>query len=303
MRSILSLLIAVAVASVAFGVDPKEKAKAKACAAIAMESARAKAVISAASPAKSDGPLHDLDKAKTLAVETGKPLVLWVGQSSKDAVKEVDAVHCEVKEFVPVPDAKCVVFTCKGGKCDRKSSTSDLPSADLLRAMIGELPAKKKPAPASNEFFIGTDAQPATASDDDNEGETFPIQTPVGPNYRKVCTVDEFGRKTCRWELVPQASEAKPAPAVVAPNAAIPAGSVVLDCPTCNVQQASYASASNSCSCPSCSCESCGQTEKSAGSGRFVLFPRLRAAAQAVFSEDRPRLFGGRLFGGCRSCR
>lgn len=264
MRSLLVILSIAATACTLFGASPldeKAKAKAKAKAAMNIEAERERDAksVRATIPAK---PFTDLDKAKTAAIESGKLLVLWVGEPAEDAVKEVDAVHVTVKEFSPSPDAKCVVFSCESGKCERKSSITSRPSVSILKSMIEDVMKTTTKKIAEPEFFIGT------------SGEAVPVEPSEAPaivQYRQVCTIDEFGRKTCRWVPVESPGTVQAVPIEIKKSAPV----------------ASYASGDCPCVAAGGSCP-CGASGSASGSAPVL--SRFRE-----WFQNRPRLFNGRF--------
>lgn len=258
MRFLLVVLSIVATACTVFGASPldeKAKAKAKAKAAINIEAERETLKIKAAV----SKPFTDLDKAKEAALESGKLLVLWVGEPAEDAVKAVDAVHVTVKEFSPAPDAKCVVFSCENGKCERKSSITSRPSVSILKSMIEDVMKTTTKKIAEPEFFIGTN------------GEAVPVEPSEAPavvQYRQVCTIDEFGRKTCRWVPVESQPVSSQVPVVITKS------SGVGDCPC----------TANGGTCP------CAATGAAGSFQSDRPFQGLR-----TWFQNRPRLFNGRF--------
>lgn len=264
MRSLLVILSIAATACTLFGASPldeKAKAKAKAKAAMNIEAERERDAksVQATIPAK---PFTDLDKAKSAALETGKPLVLWVGEPAEDAMKAVDAVHVMVKEFSPLPDAKCVIFICEKGGCERKSSVSSKPTVQLLRTMLEDVMKTTTKKIGEPEFFIGTNGEPVPA-----EVEPVAAQSPV-VQYRQVCTIDEFGRKTCR--LVPIESQPVSSQVPVTITKSFGAG----DCPC----------TANGGTCP------CAATGAAGSFQSDRPFQGLR-----TWFQNRPRLFNGRF--------
>lgn len=262
MRSLLVILSIAATACTLFGASPldeKAKAKAKAKAAMNIEAERERDAksVQATIPAK---PFTDLDKAKAVAIESGKLLVLWVGEPAEDAVKEVDAVHVMVKEFSPAPDAKCVVFSCESGKCERKSSVTSKPTVQLLRTMLEDVSKAASKKISEPVFFIGTNGEAVPA-------EAEPNEAPV-VQYRQVCTIDEFGRKTCRWVPVESQPVSSQVPVVITKSSG--AG----NCPC----------TANGGTCP------CAATGAAGSFQSDRPFQGLR-----TWFQNRPRLFNGRF--------
>lgn len=200
-RLLLTAIAFIATACFVFGDDPKVKAKARAAAALALAKAADVAKVAAAAP------LTDLEKAKLKALADGKPLVVWVGKDvPKDAAKRAPtAIHAFVEKLAGT-DAKCVVYDCRGEKCEQKSSVKEYPSPALLKTLLEDLPAAAPQAKVkSPEFFIGTDLAPAPVEAE--EADSPPATRTV---WRQVC---EGG--VCRWVAV---EETVSTPPVVTPS-------------------------------------------------------------------------------------
>lgn len=256
MKVLICMVAAIALAAPASAGDKdKDKAKAKAAAALAL----AKAADMDKKPVASGPPvLTDLDKAKERASAQAKPLVLWVdAKPTEETLKAVDVIHCAIKEFPESKDAKCIVFTCRAGKCDRKASVNTVPSASLLKEMVDD--AKKEPAPkggiaAEPEFFI------STSVNEEIDGETLPPPEPVKVVKYETRYVLQCVNGQCRMVLVnvPVQDSPKATQVVKAPVASS-------DCPC--------VAATGSCPC---------RSQAVGSSGRF-----------AQWRESRPRLFTG----------
>lgn len=201
-RLLLTAIAFIATACLVFADDPKVKAKARAAAALALAKAADVAKVAAAAP------LTDLEKAKLKALADGKPLIVWVGKDvPKDAAKRAtSAVHAFV-EKMPGTDAKCVVYDCRGEKCEQRSSVKEYPSPSLLKTLLEDLPTRAPQAKASApEFFITADLAPAETE----EADAPPVATRTV--WRQVC---EGG--VCRWVAV---EESTGTPPVVTPSKA-----------------------------------------------------------------------------------
>lgn len=251
-RFALTSLAIVATACMVFADDPKAKVKARAAAALALAKAADAAKIAAKAP------LNDLEKAKLKAIADSKPLVVWVGDAPKDVAKRApSAIHVVVDRLAGT-DAKCVVFDCRGEKCEQRSSVKEYPSPSLLKTLLEDLPTRAPQAKASApEFFITADLAPAEAE----EADAPPVKT--RKVWREVC---ENG--VCRWVEV---TEPVPDPAPA------PTASFVWATPS------KAAASDDGCPCVtatgSCPCAARGQP--------------VRARVQAVrgWWQERPRLF------------
>lgn len=196
--------------------NDKEKAKATAAAALAL----AKAADIDKKPVGAPM-LTDLDKAKEKAQAQAKVLVVWVATTPPDAtVRAVDAVHVSVKDLPNNGEAKCVVFTCKSGDCDRKASVNTVPSIQLLKSMIDE--AKEEPKPTgkiteSDEFYVS-----ATL-------EELPDPEPVKVTKYEKRYVQQCVNGKCQWVAVDVPVEQKVAEAPTP-------GQIVRGCPDCGTQ-------------------------------------------------------------------
>lgn len=268
----------------------KAKAKAKASAALAMESELAKNVVAAHPPKMT------LEKAKEEAEKTGKPIVVWVHEEpSKELMSSVSAIHVIVTDYLELKDARCIIFTCKDGKCERRTSTTISPSPGLLKTMVSDVLKEvgasggvgHQSEVSTKEFFIGTEMTMAPESDEDTppaanvEKKPVTAQPPKPMPAKKtmmvkqstpVCTYDALGRKTCRmvsqWVEVPVNED----------------GSAATDDGT----------TTGTCTCPNCgTCVNCNQ---SASSGSGALFPRF-----AAFREREPIFGSGRFLGRIRA--
>lgn len=260
MKSLLVLAAAILLAAPLSAVD-KQKAKAKAAAALALAKA---ADIEAKPIASAPSVLTDLDKAKERASVQAKPLVLWIdAKPTAETLKAVDVIHCSLKEYAESKDARCIVFTCRAGKCDRKASVNTVPSAELLKSMVDD--AKKEPSNASGtgiaaepaEFFISFGSTEAAEED----GETLPPPEPVKVTRYETRYVQQCVNGVCR--LVPVNVPVADEPQKVAVVVKAPAASA--ECPC--------VAASGSCPC--------GSTSQSAFGSRW---------------QNRPRLFTGGFF-------
>ena len=183
MRYLLVAVALVGTACIAFG-DDKSKARAKAAASLNLARAKAEAERKpVAAPPKEPGPLTDLAAAKEAAAKGGKPLVVWVGEPAPVAtVKAVDAVHCLLKAFPDAPRARAVVFRCRNGECDQKSSVESTPSAELLRTMIKDSGASAETG--EELFYIG--AEVAEEALPDVPAKAPPV-TRYEVRYEQVC--------------------------------------------------------------------------------------------------------------------
>lgn len=266
MRYLLVVVALAGAACIALG-DDKSKAKAKAAAALNLAKAKAEAERNpvAAKP-KESGPLTDLAKAKETAAKDGKALVVWVGEPAPAAtLKAVDAVHCLLKEFPEAPKARAVVFRCRADGCDQKSSVDQTPTPELLKSMIRDSGASAE-TETPELFFIGTDMAEADVSH-----PPATVVTRYERRSRQVCTVDAFGRQSCRMveELVPVTVE-NPAALEVLTNPAPPTSAPVSPPVVTYYHEAAVVRS------------------------RPVLFPRFREFCSSVV-ESRPRLFHGRF--------
>lgn len=253
MKSLLAIVAALVLTAPAFSLD-KQKAKAKAAAALAL----AKAAELDKKPVASAPPvMTNLDDAKERASSQAKPLVLWIdAKPPGETLKAVDAVHCSIKDYPESRDARCIVFTCRAGKCDRKASVNTVPTAELLKTMVDD--AKKESAPkdgiaAEPEFYI------STAVNEEIDGETLPPPEPVKVTKYEQRWVQRCDGQKCVWVQVNVPVE-EPQKVAVVVKAPAPAASA--DCPC--------VAASGSCPCP--------------------------AASGPVRMSGRPRLFTGGFF-------
>lgn len=157
-----------------------EQSSAKAAVAIAI--AKAKTAVKSKAAIKPQ--LYtSIEDAQKEADEKDMFLIVWVGAINKEAVEQIKQVHVKVDKLPAYPTAKCAVFTVDKTMIF-KSSVSEIPTAQTLKNIIESIEKANVKKKTSGDFFISVNLS-------ESEYDSDP-----------VCTVDEFGRKTCTPQFV-----------------------------------------------------------------------------------------------------